>query len=236
MTLNSSLPSQDEAMSPHTIVFWRHLVGIAIVLVAQHPRLYEGGMMFLGLWLGTLIISLAGAGIATGLGYLFLTNRLRGKLWRVLIVFAWLIAGLQLFGEWALPGVMQRIAETPKDSLAQSGARDRDPAAIHARDAKRLEELSAKKFLTDAEMSELTSRSKRQEDKLSVLNGRSQSANFDFSGARKAGATDAEIVDYLQANHSEWFDFNAALRAGASPTQIVEFLIKQDGKTRQSKP
>jgi len=105
-------------MSPRSLVFWRHAVGVAIVLLAQHPRLYDNSMMFLGLWVGTSVIAFGGAAIATGLGYLFATNALRGKAWGTFVVLAWLLAGFQLIGEWVLPSMIQQIATgAPKTSL-----------------------------------------------------------------------------------------------------------------------
>ena len=100
------------SLSPRSIVFWRHIVGIVIVLLVQHPRLYGNGMMFLGLWSGTVVIALGTAGFITGLAYLFFTTQTKRKAWRMFIAVAWGVAILQLFGEWFLPSIVSNIAST----------------------------------------------------------------------------------------------------------------------------
>lgn len=116
-------------MSPRSMVFWRHIVAIAFVLLAQHPRLYDSGMMFLGLWLGTLVIAFGGAGLGTGLGYLFVTRVVKEKVWVTFAVLAWLLAGLQLFVEWVLPNAIQQIViDTHKHSSSRKGAGEPIPA------------------------------------------------------------------------------------------------------------
>src|SRR3990167_3566671 len=48
--------------------------------------------------------------------------------------------------------------------------------------------------------------------------------NFDFAGAREAGATDQQIVDFLASKFSTKFDFDGARKAGALDSDIVDFL------------
>lgn len=48
--------------------------------------------------------------------------------------------------------------------------------------------------------------------------------DFDFVGARKAGATDDQIAKYLADNYADSFDFGGAFKAGADPTSIVDYL------------
>lgn len=98
------------------MVFWRHIVGITFILLGQNPRLYDNGMMFLGLWLGTVVIALVGASLVTGLLYLFFTTRAKGKAWRIFVVIAWTFAFLQLFGEWALPAIVHSAASASPTS------------------------------------------------------------------------------------------------------------------------
>lgn len=104
-------------MSPKNIIFWRNLVGIAIVLLLQHPRLYSSGEKFLGLWLGNLVIALGGAGIVASLGLLFITKTLRGKEWLVFVVFAWVFSLLLIFSQWSLPYIMEQIATKEKSDF-----------------------------------------------------------------------------------------------------------------------
>ncbi|MDA3069361.1 hypothetical protein OFN70_07460 [Campylobacter sp. CN_NE3] len=48
--------------------------------------------------------------------------------------------------------------------------------------------------------------------------------DFDFDGARNAGASNDQIYDFLKQNYSDKFDFNGAEKAGASRDDIVNFL------------
>lgn len=112
------MTSPSISLSPRSIVFWRHVVGITVVLMAQHPRLYETGMMFLGLWLSTVAIALGGAALVTGLAYLFFTAKTKGRAWRLFIVVAWGIAIFQLFGEWLLPTIVSNVATTSSSVMS----------------------------------------------------------------------------------------------------------------------
>jgi hypothetical protein len=113
------MTSPNISLSPRSIVFWRHVVGITAVLMAQHPRLYENGMMFLGLWLGTVAITVGGAGLVTALGYLFCTTQTKGRTWRLFVVVAWSIAILTLFGEWLLPTIVGTIPAVSRTSASE---------------------------------------------------------------------------------------------------------------------
>lgn len=106
------MASPSVSLSPRSIVFWRHVVGITVVLMAQHPRLYETGMMFLGLSLGTVAIAVGGAALVTALAYLFFTAQTKRKAWRLFVLMAWAIAIFQLFGEWFLPTIVGNVAKT----------------------------------------------------------------------------------------------------------------------------
>lgn len=112
------MTSPNISLSPRSIVFWRHVVGIIVILMAQHPRLYENAMVFLGVWLGTVVIALGGAGLITALAHLFFTVQTKGRVWRLFVVMAWGIAIFQLFGEWFLPTIVGNIATTSPSAMS----------------------------------------------------------------------------------------------------------------------
>jgi hypothetical protein len=107
-------------LSPRSIIFWRHIVGIIIILLAQHPRLFETMATFLGLWAGSLVIALGGAGLITCLAYLFITSRVKERAWRLFVLLAWCLAILQLAGQWLIPTLVGKIASTPETSVPVS--------------------------------------------------------------------------------------------------------------------
>lgn len=53
-----------------------------------------------------------------------------------------------------------------------------------------------------------------------------QSPVFDVDAARKAGANDDQIFDYLTKKHTG-FDANAALKAGATKQHVIDYLSKK---------
>ena len=96
-----------------SIIIWRHIVGIAIVLAihscAQSLRYFEDVRYFVGYWGGSIVLAFGIAGAISGLGYLFFTSYLKGKGVRTFVICAWVTAGVLLFGQWVLPGMVQRI-------------------------------------------------------------------------------------------------------------------------------
>ena len=58
---------------------------------------------------------------------------------------------------------------------------------------------------------------------------------FNWSGARQAGYSDSEIVDYLRSNYSTSFDFGAAKKHGYSDDDIVSYLNPQPSLAPESK-
>ncbi|CAG1002646.1 hypothetical protein MTYP_03024 [Methylophilaceae bacterium] len=158
-------------LTPRSMVFWRHIIGIAIILLIQHPRLYGNGMMFLGLWSGTVAIAFIGAGLIVGLGCLFLTTKTKGKAWRIFVVIAWCFAILQLFGEWALPTIVSNIATTSPKVLPTASSQQAPASAIASH------EIPRAGFNYDADGNPLI--------------------NFDVDGALKAGHSKSEIAEYL---------------------------------------
>ena len=98
------------ASAPKAITFLRHLVGIAIVLLIQPPSLYSNIPQFLGRWLGSLLVTFAISGIISGLLYLFFTSSQKGRIGRTVLFCSWILAGLQLYGQWVLPDVIKRYS------------------------------------------------------------------------------------------------------------------------------
>jgi hypothetical protein len=125
-TQDAAQEPKHAVMSPRSMAFWRHIVGIAIVLLAQHPRLYGNGIVFFGLWSGTVAIALVGAGVVTGLLHLFFTARTKGKAWRIFVAIAWVFALLQLFGEWALPSIVRSIPSVSRTNQREANPPDWD--------------------------------------------------------------------------------------------------------------
>ena len=58
---------------------------------------------------------------------------------------------------------------------------------------------------------------------------------FDFEGARKAGASDDQIIEHL-SSHPDYsgFDFASAKKAGAPSKEMIEYL-KTEYKPREGK-
>ena len=84
--------------APTFLYILRHVVGVCILLLAQHPRFHQGAAFFLGVWVGAAAIALAGASAIAGLAFLYFTNGF-GRNWRLTFaVAAWSIAAMQLLG------------------------------------------------------------------------------------------------------------------------------------------
>ncbi len=107
-------PNPHAPISAKSIVFWRHIVGIVLLLLLQHGA--ENVPHFLGRWLGSIVIAFAGAGIISGFGYLFFTSWFRGKVLRAFVISAWTLAALLLFGQWFLPDMVRKIANQPSQN------------------------------------------------------------------------------------------------------------------------
>src|SRR5262245_11086499 len=96
-----------------SIIFWRHIVGVALVL-AIHSYVhsvcdFEGISCFGGYWGGSIVLAFGIAGAISGLGYLFFTSYLKDKGGRAFVICAWVTAGGLLVGQWVLPGLVERI-------------------------------------------------------------------------------------------------------------------------------
>jgi hypothetical protein len=112
-------------LNPRSIVFWRNVVGIFLLLMLQRPAIYDNGAQFLGLWLGSALFVFGLAAAVTSIAFLFLTKSVRGRAWVVLLTLSWLLSGLVLFGQWGLPKFVKGIrdgmhASNAKESLINS--------------------------------------------------------------------------------------------------------------------
>lgn len=143
-------------LSIKSIIFWRHVVGILIILLFQRGA--ENLPFFLGRWLATTTIALAGAGLICGIGYLFFTSLLKTRVVRIFVTCTWVLAALQLFGQWALPDLMTKIANTKStvnlddfstivpghDGLTQEELKEADSLGIDIQEYGRRKAKSAK--------------------------------------------------------------------------------------------
>lgn len=131
MTSSATEQQERSGLTPRSIVFWRNIAGILLILLVQHPRLYSGYGMFAGVWLGTAAVAFGTAVLATGLGYFFFTGYLREKarVWWVFISVAWVVAAVQLMGEWVLPSVVVERIGAVDPIAAQSNVPARQPVA-----------------------------------------------------------------------------------------------------------
>lgn len=105
-----------------SLVFWRNVVGICIVLMASHPRLYSSGTMFLGVWFGAFIITFGAASILSGVFYLFFTKVISGRFCKTLVILAWMFALIQVGSTWALPAIEKKIAAISVDESMKRAA------------------------------------------------------------------------------------------------------------------
>lgn len=102
------MTEEETSLSPKSIIFWRHIVGIAVLLLFQRGT--ESVPYFLGHWGGAMASAFGIAALISGLGYLFFTSWLRGKVARTFVIAAWAMAGLLVVGQWVMPDLVQRIA------------------------------------------------------------------------------------------------------------------------------
>ena len=156
-----------------SVVFWRNIVGICVLLMAIHPRLYNSGMMFLGVWLGGLAITFGGAGILTGLFSLFFTKTMRDRFYKVLIIVAWMFALVQIGSGWVLPNIVQKISVMSVEESLDRAAKEIGFRYVDARKA----------GISDEEI-------------VRYLESKYGDA-YSFSKAKNIGWSSTEIVDYL---------------------------------------
>ena len=82
--------------SPSSIVFWRHIVGMFLLVMVSPPYgVSRTPSEFLGMTLGQMILPLVTTTIIIALGALFFTKQLEGKKGRLFIKIAW---GMTLLG------------------------------------------------------------------------------------------------------------------------------------------
>ena len=75
----AEIPATGNIVSWRGIVFWRHIVGMVLVVIVTPPYVTSTPSAFLGTIVGTLIIPLLITTIIVVLGWLFFTARLVGK-------------------------------------------------------------------------------------------------------------------------------------------------------------
>lgn len=156
-----------------SVVFWRNVVGICFLLMAIHPRLYNNATMFVGVWLGELVITFGGAGVVTGLCYLFFTKAMRDRFYKVLIIVAWLFALLQVGSSWVLPDIIQKISVVSVEESLDRAAREIAFRYVDARKA----------GISDEEI-------------VSFLESK-HGDTYAFSKAKNIGWSSTDIVNYL---------------------------------------
>ncbi len=102
-------------MSPKSVVFWRHVIGVLIALVFLPP--YQWGLPseFLGGVMAKAIVTFGCAGAIATLGILFLTNTVRPKAWFIFIVCAWTFAFIGSAVMWY--GQEARAADVPNAGI-----------------------------------------------------------------------------------------------------------------------
>lgn len=177
-TAENETTKKSDAMEFKSLGFWRNIVGVAFLLLAQDPRLYSNGMAFFGLWLGTLVISLGGAAIVTGLCYLFLTNLVRNRVWKTLVVIAWILAGIQIIGGWVMPIFMNKVASSSPRWQAENLVKERIGYDFDG---------ARKAGISDVEI---------------VLYLRSKASDkFDFDQAIQSGMTPTQVIEYIKKNN-----------------------------------
>ncbi len=91
----STAPMPD--MSPTSIGFWRHIIGMAIVLIILPPYALGNLSEFMGYSVGKVFSAIIPAAIITFLGGLFLTNTMKGKVWKVFVISAWVFGFIGLY-------------------------------------------------------------------------------------------------------------------------------------------
>lgn len=84
-------------VSLRSIIFWRHLVIIAVILALAPP--YFGGNLaeFAGGVLGKLLLTLTLAGVCSSLGLLFFTKAVKGRYWWLFVECAWFFGAIVIF-------------------------------------------------------------------------------------------------------------------------------------------
>ncbi len=84
-------------LSPSSIVFWRHLVGLFLILSLTPP--YSGGSLseWLGASVGKFGFGVLLSGAVMLLALLFVTSVVREKFWLFFIAGAWIFSGLGIY-------------------------------------------------------------------------------------------------------------------------------------------
>lgn len=106
-----NLTPQDSTLpfSPRSLEFWRHIVGMAILLAVLPPYIsaynwshYSMSALeeFLGTLVAKILFAIFPAGVLTLLGLLFFTDRVKGRHWDLFVMIAWFCGFLGVFLLW----------------------------------------------------------------------------------------------------------------------------------------
>ena len=174
-------------MTPKGIIFWRHMVAISVIALAQNPRFYNSGEMFFGLWAGRLTVIFLASATIMGAAFLFATTFAKKRIWGIYIISCWIALGFNLFGQWVLPGMVEKISEKSIEVERKIRSSKQVPVSdnnTESRDSFDFNYIGARQAgLTDEEII----------NHLRTLNV----SDYDFDGALKAGCSPKDIVDYL---------------------------------------
>jgi hypothetical protein len=91
---------KSEVSTPRTLRLARHIVAMAIVLLAQSPAMISANG-FLVSWLGSLIFILLCSAVVSALYYLYFTLHAQAHIVTFVVSCAWLLTALYLFGQWS---------------------------------------------------------------------------------------------------------------------------------------
>jgi hypothetical protein len=94
-TRDTQAPKKD--LSPASILFWRHVVGMLLLSMMLPPWGAGSFAQYLGAELGKFLPVIALPTIITILGWLFFTDAMKNKLWKIFIVSAWMTFILSRF-------------------------------------------------------------------------------------------------------------------------------------------
>lgn len=90
--------STPQNISPTSIVFWRHIVGMVLLVMFAPPYgISKTPTEFLGFTIGAMLIPLSTTAIIIALGALFFTEQLQGKKGALFIKIAWILTIFAIF-------------------------------------------------------------------------------------------------------------------------------------------